>query len=108
MIVQGGPARLWGPRTAMTVHAALHAAPNRLEIRELLRPLAKRLIAANADVNKAAAKDHVEIIVPFLAHCGRTDQVDSFFKWNALKFATSDAARSARTASERDAKAASG
>jgi ankyrin repeat protein len=44
---------------------------------------------------KAAQKDHVEIIVLLLAHCARTDLVDSFFKWNALKFAKSDAARSA-------------
>jgi ankyrin repeat protein len=44
---------------------------------------------------KAAKKDHVEIIALLLAHCARTDLVDSFFKWNALKFAKSDAARSA-------------
>jgi ankyrin repeat protein len=44
---------------------------------------------------KAAQKDRVEIIVLLLAHCARTDLVDSFFKWNALKFAKSDAARSA-------------
>ena len=44
---------------------------------------------------KAAKKDHVEIIALLLAHCACTDVVDSFFKWNALKFAKSDAARSA-------------
>lgn len=64
------------------------------------------LLEANADPNlgtkdnqtplmKAAARDHVEIITLLLAHCARTDLVDSFFKWNALKFAKSDAARSA-------------
>jgi hypothetical protein len=44
---------------------------------------------------KAAARDQVEIITLLLAHCARTDLVDSFFKWNAMKFAKSDAARSA-------------
>jgi hypothetical protein len=44
---------------------------------------------------KAAARDHVDIITLLLAHCARTDLIDSFFKWNALKFAKSDAARSA-------------
>jgi hypothetical protein len=44
---------------------------------------------------KAAARDHVEIITLLVAHCARTDLVDSFFKWNAMKFAKSDAARSA-------------
>ena len=64
------------------------------------------LLEANADPNlgtkdnqtplmKAAARDHVDIITLLLAHCARTDLVDSFFKWNALKFAKSDAARSA-------------
>jgi ankyrin repeat protein len=66
----------------------------------------RALLEANADPNlggrhdetplmKAAQKDHVEIIALLLAHCARTDLVDSFFKWNALKFAKSDAARSA-------------
>jgi ankyrin repeat protein len=66
----------------------------------------RALLDANADPNlgdrhdetplmKAAKKDHVEIIALLLAHCARTDLVDSFFKWNALKFAKSDAARSA-------------
>jgi ankyrin repeat protein len=64
------------------------------------------LLDANADPNlgtkdnqtplmKAAMKDHVEIITLLLAHCASTDLVDSFFKWNALKFAKTDAARSA-------------
>jgi len=44
---------------------------------------------------KAAQRDHVEIIALLVAHCARTDLVDSFFKWNALKFAKSDAAKSA-------------
>jgi ankyrin repeat protein len=66
----------------------------------------RALLEANADPNlggrhdetplmKAAQKDHVEIIALLLARCARTDLVDSFFKWNALKFAKSDAARSA-------------
>ena len=66
----------------------------------------RALLEANADANlgdrrnetplmKAARKDHVEIIALLLAHCARTDLVDSFFNWNALKFAKSDAARSA-------------
>ena len=66
----------------------------------------RTLLEANADPNlggrhdetplmKAAQKDHVEIIALLLAHCARTDLVDSFFKWNALRFAKSDAARSA-------------
>ena len=66
----------------------------------------RALLDANADPNlggrhdetplmKAAQRDHVEIIALLLAHCARTDLVDSFFKWNALKFAKSDAARSA-------------
>jgi hypothetical protein len=33
--------------------------------------------------------------VLFLGRCARTDLVDSFFKWNAMRFAKSDAARSA-------------
>ena len=64
------------------------------------------LLEADADPNlgtkdnqtplmKAAARDHVEIITLLLAHCARTDLVDSFFKWNAMKFAKSDAAKSA-------------
>jgi ankyrin repeat protein len=44
---------------------------------------------------KAAQRDHVEIIALLLAHCARTDPVDSFFHWNALKFAKTDATRSA-------------
>jgi ankyrin repeat protein len=66
----------------------------------------RSLLEANADPNlggrhdetplmKAAQRDHVDIIALLLAHCARTDLVDSFFKWNALKFAKSDAARSA-------------
>src|SRR6202171_3864290 len=66
----------------------------------------RTLLDANADPNlgdrhgetplmKAAKKDHVEIIALLLAHCARTDLLDSFFKWNALKFAKSEAARSA-------------
>lgn len=66
----------------------------------------RALLDANADPNlgdrhdetpliKAAKKDHVEIIALLLARCARTDLVDSFFKWNALKFAKSEAARSA-------------
>jgi len=65
----------------------------------------RALLDANADPNlgdrhdetplmKAAKNDHVEIIALLLAHCARTDLVDGFFKWNALKFAKSDAARS--------------
>jgi ankyrin repeat protein len=64
------------------------------------------LLDANADPNlgnrdnqtplmQAAMKDRVDIITLLLAHCARTDLVDSFFKMNALKFAKSDAARSA-------------
>ena len=44
---------------------------------------------------KAAQRDHAEIIALLLARCARTDPVDSFFHWNALKFAKSDATRSA-------------
>src|SRR6202795_3920846 len=58
----------------------------------------RALLEAQADPNlggrhdetplmKAAQKDHVEIIALLLAHCPRTDLVDTFFKWNALKFA---------------------
>ena len=67
---------------------------------------AKRLIAAKADVNlvadddwtplmRAAQRDQVDVVVVLLAYCARTDVVDSFFKWNALKFAKSDAVKSA-------------
>jgi len=66
----------------------------------------KALLEANADPNlgnkdnqtplmKAAQRDHVEIIALLLAHCARTDLTDGFFKWNAMKFAKSDAAKSA-------------
>ncbi len=66
----------------------------------------KALLDANADPNlgdrnnqtplmKAASRDHVDIIVLLMARCARPDLTDSFFKWNALKFAKSDAARSA-------------
>jgi len=66
----------------------------------------RALLDANANPNlggrhdetplmKAAQKDHVDIITLLVAHCARTDLVDSFFKWNAMKFAKSDAARSA-------------
>jgi cytohesin len=67
----------------------------------------RALLDANADPNlgsgrhgetplmKAAQKDQVEIIALLLAHCARTDTVDTFFKWNALKFAKSDAAKNA-------------
>jgi ankyrin repeat protein len=44
---------------------------------------------------KAAQRDKVDVIVLLLQHCARTDLVDSFFKWDALKFAQSDAAKSA-------------
>ena len=68
--------------------------------------VARALLDANADPDlggrheetplmKAAQKDHVEIIALLLARCARTDLMDSFFKWNALKFAKSEAARSA-------------
>ena len=50
---------------------------------------------------KAAQRDHVEIIALLLARCARTDPVDSFFHWNALKFAKSEAARSALQAGAR-------
>jgi ankyrin repeat protein len=64
------------------------------------------LLEANADPNlgdknnttplmKAASRDHVDVIALLLAHCARTDLTDSFFKWNAMKFAKSDAAKSA-------------
>jgi hypothetical protein len=36
-----------------------------------------------------------EIITLLLAYCARTDRVDSFFKWIAMTFAKSDAAKSA-------------
>jgi len=66
----------------------------------------RALLEAKADPNlggrhdetplmKAAQRDHVEVIALLVAHCARTDLVDSFFKWNALKFAKTDAARSA-------------
>ncbi len=67
----------------------------------------RALLDANADPNipatknkltplmKAAMADRVEIITLLLAHCARTEPVDSFFKQNALKFAKSDAARNA-------------
>ena len=68
--------------------------------------VAKALLDAGADPNlgdrnnqtplmKAAQRDHVDVVVLLLARCARTDTVDSFFKWNALKFAKSDAAKSA-------------
>lgn len=44
---------------------------------------------------KAAQRDHVDVIALLLEHCARTDLVDDFFKWNASKFAKSDAARNA-------------
>jgi uncharacterized protein len=43
----------------------------------------------------AAGRDRLDVIALLLAHCARTDLVDSFFKWNAAKFAKSDAARNA-------------
>jgi ankyrin repeat protein len=66
----------------------------------------KALLEANADPNlgdknnttplmKAAQRDHVDVIALLLAHCARTDLTDTFFKWNAMKFAKSDAAKSA-------------
>jgi ankyrin repeat protein len=66
----------------------------------------KALLDANADPNvgdknnttplmRAAQRDHVDVIALLLEHCARTDLTDSFFKWNALKFAKSDAAKSA-------------
>ena len=66
----------------------------------------KALLDAKADPNlgdrnnqtplmKAAQRDRVDVIVLLLARCARTDPVDSFFKWNALKFAKSDAAKNA-------------
>ena len=66
----------------------------------------RALLDANADPNlgdrhdetplmRAAKKDHVEIIALLVARCARTDLVDSFFKWNAMKFAKSDEARTA-------------
>ena len=65
----------------------------------------KALLDAKADPNlgdrnnqtplmKAAQRDRVDVVVLLLARCARTDPVDSFFKWNALKFAKSDAAKS--------------
>jgi len=68
--------------------------------------VAKALLDAGADPNlgdrnnqtplmKAAQRDHADVVVLLLARCARTDTVDSFFKWNALKFAKSDAAKSA-------------
>jgi len=68
--------------------------------------VARALLEAKADPDlgtkdnqtplmKAAARDHVDIITLLLAYCAHTDAVDSFFKWNAMKFAKSDAARSA-------------
>jgi ankyrin repeat protein len=68
--------------------------------------VAKALLEAGANPNlgdskhqtplmKAAQRDRVDVIVVLLAHCARTDPVDTFFKWNALKFAKSDAAKSA-------------
>jgi ankyrin repeat protein len=71
----------------------------------------KALLLANADPNlgnkdnqtplmKAAQRDQVEIIPLLLAYCARTDLTDSFFKWNAMKFAKSDAAKSALQASK--------
>jgi ankyrin repeat protein len=66
----------------------------------------RALLDAKADPNlgdrnnqtplmKAAQKDRIEVIALLLARCARTDLVDSFFKWNAMRFAKSDAARSA-------------
>ena len=66
----------------------------------------KALLDAKADPNlgdrnnqtplmKAAQRDRVDVVVLLLARCARTDPVDSFFKWNALKFAKSDAAKNA-------------
>lgn len=66
----------------------------------------RALLDASADPNlgdrnnqtplmKAAQRDRVDVIVLLLARCARTDPVDSFFKWNALKFAKSDAVKSA-------------
>lgn len=66
----------------------------------------KALLDAGADPNlggkdnktplmNAAARDHVDIIALLLEHCARTDPVDNFFKWNAMKFAKSEAARNA-------------
>ncbi|HEV8554383.1 MAG TPA: ankyrin repeat domain-containing protein [Casimicrobiaceae bacterium] len=66
----------------------------------------RALLDANADPNlgdrhnttplmKAAQKDRIDVIALLLVRCARTDLVDSFFKWNAMKFAKSDAARSA-------------
>jgi ankyrin repeat protein len=68
--------------------------------------VAKALLDAGADPNlgdrnnqtplmKAAQRDRVDVVVLLLARCARTDTVDSFFKWNALKFAKSDAAKGA-------------
>lgn len=68
--------------------------------------VAKALLEAHANPNlgddknqtplmKAAQRDHVDVIAVLLSYCARTDTVDSFFKWNALKFAKSDAAKSA-------------
>jgi ankyrin repeat protein len=68
--------------------------------------VAKALLEAHADPNladeknrtplmKAAQRDKVDVIKVLLQYCARTDPVDSFFKWNALKFAQSDAAKSA-------------
>jgi ankyrin repeat protein len=68
--------------------------------------VAKALLEASADPDlgtkdnrtplmKAAARDNIEIIMLLLAYCAHTDAVDSFFKWNAMKFAKSDAAKSA-------------
>lgn len=64
------------------------------------------LLDANADPNlgdknnttplmKAAQRDHVDVIALLLEHCARTDLTDSFFKWDAMKFAKSDTAKSA-------------
>jgi ankyrin repeat protein len=69
-------------------------------------PVAKALLQAGADPNlgdknnqtplmRAAQRDQVDVVVVLLAYCARTDVVDSFFKWNALKFAKSDAVKSA-------------
>jgi ankyrin repeat protein len=66
----------------------------------------KALLEANADPNlgdkndatplmKAAQRDHPDVIALLLEHCARTDLTDSFFHWNAMKFAKSDAAKSA-------------
>ena len=68
--------------------------------------VAKALLAAGADPNlgdknnqtplmKAAQRDRVDVIVVLVSYCARTDLIDSFFKWNALKFAKSEAAKSA-------------